>query len=167
MVGGASDADLRIGEPIPGAMGKRIVRCGEAGTSQAAKIYGNMILGISMISVSEAFVLAEEAQPVAPGAVRCRPRRDLVRPMLVADQLLSVPGPVPARPPTRATDPFRGRAHAEGPEAFAGRPRFVLERPRHSVRKPQPQLYGLFKKARPWQRGLFAIINMLRGSAEA
>jgi 3-hydroxyisobutyrate dehydrogenase len=41
-------------------MGKRIVHCGEAGNGQAAKICNNMILGISMIGVSEAFVLGEK-----------------------------------------------------------------------------------------------------------
>lgn len=41
-------------------LGKRIVHTGPAGTGQAAKICNNMILGISMIAVSEAFVLAEQ-----------------------------------------------------------------------------------------------------------
>jgi 3-hydroxyisobutyrate dehydrogenase len=41
-------------------MGKRIVHCGDAGAGQAAKICNNMILGISMIAVSEAFVLGEK-----------------------------------------------------------------------------------------------------------
>ena len=58
MAGGAEAAFARA-EPILQAMGKRIVRCGEAGAGQAAKVCNNMILGISMIAVSEAFVLAE------------------------------------------------------------------------------------------------------------
>ena len=41
-------------------MGKKIVHCGGPGSGQAAKICNNMILGISMIAVSEAFVLAEK-----------------------------------------------------------------------------------------------------------
>jgi 3-hydroxyisobutyrate dehydrogenase len=41
-------------------MGKRVVHCGTAGAGQAAKICNNMILGISMIGVAEAFVLAEK-----------------------------------------------------------------------------------------------------------
>ncbi len=41
-------------------MGKNIVHAGDAGAGQAAKICNNMILGISMIAVSEAFVLAEK-----------------------------------------------------------------------------------------------------------
>ena len=59
MVGGDIDAVHRS-EPILAAMGKKIVHCGAAGTGQTAKICNNMILGISMIAVSEAFVLGEK-----------------------------------------------------------------------------------------------------------
>ncbi len=59
MAGGAVDA-FAAAKPILEAMGKKIVHCGEAGAGQAAKICNNMILGISMIGVSEAFVLAEK-----------------------------------------------------------------------------------------------------------
>ena len=40
-------------------LGKKIIHTGVAGSGQAAKICNNMILGISMIAVSEAFTLAE------------------------------------------------------------------------------------------------------------
>ncbi|MCB5203611.1 3-hydroxyisobutyrate dehydrogenase [Neorhizobium sp. T786] len=59
MVGGADEAFAR-GEPILQTMGKRIVHCGDAGSGQAAKICNNMILGITMAGVCEAFVLAEK-----------------------------------------------------------------------------------------------------------
>ncbi|HXF54006.1 MAG TPA: 3-hydroxyisobutyrate dehydrogenase [Hyphomicrobiaceae bacterium] len=59
MVGG-DKAAFDAGEPLLNAMGKRIVHCGEAGAGQAAKICNNLILGVSMIAVSEAFVLAEK-----------------------------------------------------------------------------------------------------------
>src|SRR6516165_2287120 len=59
MVGGTKHAFER-GKPILERMGKRVVHCGEAGNGQAAKICNNMILGISMIAVSEAFVLGEK-----------------------------------------------------------------------------------------------------------
>lgn len=59
MVGG-SDAAFAAGKPILEAMGKKIVHCGGHGAGQAAKICNNMILGISMIGVAEAFVLAEK-----------------------------------------------------------------------------------------------------------
>jgi 3-hydroxyisobutyrate dehydrogenase len=59
MVGGKAEAFAR-GETILAAMGRKIVHCGGPGAGQAAKICNNMILGISMIAVSEAFVLAEK-----------------------------------------------------------------------------------------------------------
>jgi 3-hydroxyisobutyrate dehydrogenase len=57
---GGSDAAFARARPLLEAMGRRIVHCGGAGAGQAAKICNNMILGISMIAVSEAFVLAEK-----------------------------------------------------------------------------------------------------------
>jgi len=59
MVGGTKEA-FAHGKPILERMGKRVVHCGEAGNGQAAKICNNMILGASMIAVSEAFVLGEK-----------------------------------------------------------------------------------------------------------
>ena len=59
MVGGTEEA-FGKGEPILAKMGRKIVHCGGAGNGQAAKICNNMILGISMIAVSEAFVLGEK-----------------------------------------------------------------------------------------------------------
>ncbi|MFL5163542.1 MAG: 3-hydroxyisobutyrate dehydrogenase [Microvirga sp.] len=59
MAGGAKPAFDRA-EPILSKMGKKVVHCGEAGAGQAAKFCNNMILGISMIGVAEAFVLGEK-----------------------------------------------------------------------------------------------------------
>ncbi len=59
MVGGSTQAFARA-ETILQKMGKTIVHAGGAGNGQAAKICNNMILGVSMIAVSEAFVLAEK-----------------------------------------------------------------------------------------------------------
>ncbi|MBC7725238.1 MAG: 3-hydroxyisobutyrate dehydrogenase [Burkholderiaceae bacterium] len=59
MAGGADD-DFAVALPILQAMGKRIVHCGGSGLGQAAKVCNNMILGVSMIAVSEAFVLGEK-----------------------------------------------------------------------------------------------------------
>jgi 3-hydroxyisobutyrate dehydrogenase len=59
MAGGAADAFAKA-ESILKPMAGRIVHCGDAGAGQAAKICNNMILGISMIGVGEAFVLAEK-----------------------------------------------------------------------------------------------------------
>ncbi len=59
MVGGGDRAFARA-KPVLEAMGKIIVQAGAAGSGQAAKICNNMILGISMIAVCEAFGLAEK-----------------------------------------------------------------------------------------------------------
>jgi 3-hydroxyisobutyrate dehydrogenase len=59
MCGGSESAFAQAG-PLLQAMGRRIVHCGDAGAGQAAKICNNLILGISMIGVAEAFVLAEK-----------------------------------------------------------------------------------------------------------
>ncbi|OPC84111.1 3-hydroxyisobutyrate dehydrogenase [Embleya scabrispora] len=56
---GADDEDFATIEPLLTAMGRRVVHCGPAGAGQAAKICNNMILGATMIAVSEAFVLGE------------------------------------------------------------------------------------------------------------
>jgi 3-hydroxyisobutyrate dehydrogenase len=58
MVGG-SDAAFARAKPILEKMGKTIVHAGGPGNGQAAKICNNMILGVSMIAVAEAFLLAQ------------------------------------------------------------------------------------------------------------
>ena len=57
---GALPEDFEAVKPMLEVMGKRVVHCGEHGAGQAAKICNNMILGVSMIAVSEAFVLGEK-----------------------------------------------------------------------------------------------------------
>jgi 3-hydroxyisobutyrate dehydrogenase len=59
MVGGSESA-FASGKAILEAMGRKIVHCGGDGAGQAAKICNNMILGISMIGVCEAFGLADK-----------------------------------------------------------------------------------------------------------
>jgi 3-hydroxyisobutyrate dehydrogenase len=59
MAGGGAAAFGRA-KPLLEAMGKTIVHAGEAGCGQAAKLCNNMILGVSMIAVCEAFTLAEK-----------------------------------------------------------------------------------------------------------
>ena len=59
MCGGEEKA-FATAKPVLEKMGKKIVHCGGRGAGQAAKICNNMILGISMIAVSEAFTLAEK-----------------------------------------------------------------------------------------------------------
>lgn len=57
---GGDDKAFAAAKPVLEKMGKKIVHCGKPGAGQAAKICNNMILGISMIGVCEAFTLAEK-----------------------------------------------------------------------------------------------------------
>ncbi|MGW3483248.1 3-hydroxyisobutyrate dehydrogenase [Rhodococcus indonesiensis] len=59
MVGG-SEEDFEAAKPLLEVMGRKVVHCGGSGVGQAAKICNNMILGVSMIAISEAFVLGEK-----------------------------------------------------------------------------------------------------------
>ncbi|MGQ3891688.1 3-hydroxyisobutyrate dehydrogenase [Legionella sp. CNM-4043-24] len=59
MVGGDEES-FQQARVILESMGKKIFHTGATGSGQAAKICNNMILGMSMIGVSEAFVLAEK-----------------------------------------------------------------------------------------------------------
>src|ERR1043166_5325001 len=59
MCGGSAEA-FAAAKPVLEGVGKRVIHCGDVGAGQAAKICNNMILGVSMIAVSEAFILAEK-----------------------------------------------------------------------------------------------------------
>ncbi|WP_118138303.1 3-hydroxyisobutyrate dehydrogenase [Oceanicella sp. SM1341] len=58
MVGG-SDAGFARAAELFDIMGQKAVHCGTPGAGQSAKICNNMILGISMLGVCEAFSLAD------------------------------------------------------------------------------------------------------------
>ncbi|MFF2119219.1 3-hydroxyisobutyrate dehydrogenase [Kitasatospora sp. NPDC058184] len=96
---GADAADFADAEPLLAAMGRRVVHCGGSGAGQAAKICNNMILGVSMIAVSEAFVLGESLglshqalfDVASTASGQCW--------ALTAN--CPVPGPVPASPANR------------------------------------------------------------------
>jgi 3-hydroxyisobutyrate dehydrogenase len=98
MVGGP-DAAFERARPVLEAMGKTIVHAGGAGNGQAAKICNNMVLGASMIVVSEAFLLAEklglDAQKLfdisSKSSGQC----------WSMTSYCPVPGPVPASPANR------------------------------------------------------------------
>ena len=102
MAGGADDAFARA-KPLLDAMGKRIVHCGGPGAGQAAKICNNMILGISMAAVCEAFVLAEKLglshqalfDVASTSSGQC----------WSLTTYCPVPGPVPASPANNAYKP--------------------------------------------------------------
>ncbi|MFG1793866.1 3-hydroxyisobutyrate dehydrogenase [Nocardia sp. NPDC049149] len=59
MVGGGAE-DFADALSVLEVMGGKVVHCGGAGVGQAAKICNNMLLGISMIGLSEALVLGEK-----------------------------------------------------------------------------------------------------------
>lgn len=102
MVGGADEALARA-RPILEAMGKKIFHAGVAGNGQVAKLTNNMVLGISMIAISEAFVLAkslglgEQAlfDILSASSGQC----------WSLSAYCPVPGPVPASPANRDYKP--------------------------------------------------------------
>jgi 3-hydroxyisobutyrate dehydrogenase len=102
MVGGEAEIFARA-QPVLAAMGRTIVHAGPAGNGQAAKICNNMILGVSMIAVCEAFSLAErlglEAQTLfdisSKSSGQC----------WALSSYCPVPGPVPTSPANRGYAP--------------------------------------------------------------
>ena len=102
MVGGGDKAFARA-KPVLEAMGKIIIQAGAAGSGQAAKICNNMILGISMIAVCEAFLLAEK--------LGLEPHKLFEIASQSSGQCWSltsycpVPGPVPTSPANRDYQP--------------------------------------------------------------
>lgn len=57
---GGSETSIDAANPILDVMGGKIVHCGDGGAGQMAKICNNMVLGISMIGVCEAFNMADK-----------------------------------------------------------------------------------------------------------
>ena len=102
MVGG-SDASFSKAKPVLEKMGKNIVLAGTSGGGQAAKIGNNMILGIAMIAVSEAFMLAKrlglDAQKLFDVASTASGQ------CWSLTNYCPVPGPVPASPANRDYQP--------------------------------------------------------------
>jgi 3-hydroxyisobutyrate dehydrogenase len=102
MCGGSPEAFARA-QPILAGMGRNVVHAGASGTGQAAKICNNMILGISMIAVSEAFNLAAalglDAQKLFDIAAKSSGQ------CWSLTSYCPVPGPVPASPANRGYAP--------------------------------------------------------------
>jgi 3-hydroxyisobutyrate dehydrogenase len=102
MVGGPALAFERA-QIVLAAMGKTIVHTGDSGAGQAAKICNNMILGISMIGVGEAFALADKLgldhqklfDVSSKSSGQC----------WSLTSYCPVPGPVPASPANRGWQP--------------------------------------------------------------
>jgi 3-hydroxyisobutyrate dehydrogenase len=102
MVGGEASAFER-GQKVLASMGKTIVHAGGAGNGQAAKICNNLILGISMIGVCEAFVLAEKLGLDADKLFAISSKSSGQCWSLTS--YCPVPGPVPTSPANRGYKP--------------------------------------------------------------
>jgi 3-hydroxyisobutyrate dehydrogenase len=98
MVGGGEQAFAKA-RPVLEKMGKKIVHAGASGNGQAAKICNNMILGVSMIAVSEGFMLAKrlglDAQKLFDVASTSSGQ------CWALTNYCPVPGPVPTSPANR------------------------------------------------------------------
>ena len=107
MVGGDDAAFERVTAFLD-IMGATIVHAGGSGSGQAAKICNNMVLGISMIAVSEAFALADklglDRQKLfdisSKSSGQC----------WAMTNYCPVPGPVPTSPANREYQPGFGAA---------------------------------------------------------
>lgn len=95
MIGGDA-ADVEAARPQLEKMGKLIVHCGASGNGQAVKICNNMIGGIAMIAVSEAFSLGQRLgvsvedmqRVIASSSGSC----------VAVTDYLPLPGPTPKSP---------------------------------------------------------------------
>jgi 3-hydroxyisobutyrate dehydrogenase len=121
---GCREQDYADMEEALKPMAKAIIRAGDAGAGQAAKICNNMLLGISMIATCEAFVLAERLGLDA-------------QPMLVAHIVLPLAWPSAGstlKPRLRGR--VRRRDDAKGPSSRAGRGDGFGRR--HAARRRRP-----------------------------
>ncbi|MCC3290520.1 3-hydroxyisobutyrate dehydrogenase [Arthrobacter sp. zg-Y1110] len=109
---GALPEDFKAVSPMLEVMGRRVVHCGDHGAGQAAKICNNMILGISMIAVSEAFVLGEKLGLTHQALFDVASAASGQCWALTTN--CPVPGPVPASPANRDYQPgFAGALMAK------------------------------------------------------
>lgn len=161
MAGGSAEAFGRA-EPVLKPMAGRIVHCGGDGAGQAAKICNNMILGISMIGVSEAFVLAEKLglshqalfDVASTSSGQC----------WSLTTYCPVPGPVPASPANKGYKPGFAAAlmlkdlklAQEAAQAAGAVTPLGAE---------AAQLYALFNAQGGGVSDFSGIINFLRGDA--
>lgn len=101
MVGGTPQSIAKA-KPILAHIASTVIECGAGGNGQSAKICNNMILGISMIGVAEAFVLASHLG-LSPEALYEVASASSGQCWSLANHC-PVPGPVPSSP---ANDDFK------------------------------------------------------------
>ncbi len=102
MVGGSAAAFARA-QPVLATMGKAVIHAGGPGNGQAAKICNNMMLGIQMLSVCEAMVLARRLGLGAEQLFEIS--RQSSGQCWSLTSYCPVPGPVPAAPANRGYQP--------------------------------------------------------------
>jgi 3-hydroxyisobutyrate dehydrogenase len=157
---GGSPAAFAKAEPVLQTMGKRIVHCGEAGAGQAAKICNNMILGISMAGVCEAFVLAEQLglshqalfDVASTSSGQC----------WSLTTYCPVPGPVPASPANKDYKPGFSAALMLKDLRLA-QEAALASGAATPLGAEAAQLYGLFDQRGHGGEDFSAIIHLLRG----
>jgi 3-hydroxyisobutyrate dehydrogenase len=163
MAGGSREAFARS-EPFLKPLGERLLHCGPDGSGQAAKICNNLMLGISMLGVSEAFILAErlglsEQVLFDIAASKAGISRALLK-------YLPVAGPVPSSPANHDFKPGFTAALMQKDLRLAQN-----EAQRTSTITPlgslAAQLYALFNTNGNASKDFSAIINMLRGTEKS
>ena len=159
MAGGSDEAFARA-EPILAQMGRRVVHCGEAGAGQAAKICNNMILGITMIGISEAFVLAEKL------GLSHQALFDVASTSSGSCWALTTHCPVPGPVPTSAAN--NGYKPGFATDLMLKDLRLAQEAALASgastpLGAEAAQIYGLFQSAGRGGDDYSGIINLLRG----
>ncbi|RIY03327.1 3-hydroxyisobutyrate dehydrogenase [Aureimonas flava] len=163
MLGGDAAAVERA-RPILEPMAGRMVHCGAAAAGQAAKICNNMILGISMVGVCEAFALAEKLglshqalfDVASKSSGQC----------WSLTSYCPVPGPVPASPANNGYRPGFAAALMSKDlglsQAAAGDA--GLETPMGALAR---SLFDRFVEEGGGERDFSAMIEFLRGPAPA
>ncbi|ANK94710.1 MULTISPECIES: 3-hydroxyisobutyrate dehydrogenase [Rhizobium] len=159
---GGSDEAFAGAKPILEAMGKKIVHCGEAGAGQAAKICNNMILGISMVGVCEAFVLAEKLglshqalfDVASTSSGQC----------WSINTYCPVPGPVPTSPANNGYKPGFAAALMLK-DLRLSQEAALASGASTPMGAEAAQLYALFEKQGNGGRDFSAIIEMFREKA--
>lgn len=163
MVGGEESA-CEAARPLLACMGRTIIHAGGAGNGQVAKICNNLMLGVSMIAVCEAFVLAEklglEHQKLFDIASKSSGQ------CWALTSYCPVPGPVPTSP--------ANRGHQAGfTAAMMMKDLILAQQAAHAARAPGPlgaaaaAAYSLFAAAGHGDLDFSGIINMLRGEGSA
>ena len=159
MVGGSEQGVARA-RPVLERMGKAVVHAGPSGNGQAAKICNNMLLGISMIGVCEAFVLAERLGLPADKLFEVSSQSSGQCWSLTS--YCPVPGPVPGSPANRGYQ-------AGFTAAMMAKDLRLAQDAAQSVDAPTPMgaqarsLYALFANRGHGGLDFSAIIRMIAG----